>query len=95
MESKKKKKKNKKKQANVDEDMEFLDKITKQVEIEQAVTLKSAKNSVLKMDKKFFNYKREMKQLFADTASQFGAVGREKENAREERKQSLNAEMEH
>ena len=44
--------------------------------------------SVIKMDRRFFSYKREMKQLFADSTSQIGgAVGRE--NDREERKQNL------
>ena len=37
------------------------------------------------MDRKFFSYKREMKQLFSNSAAQFGALGIE-EDEREERK---------
>ena len=52
--------------------------------------------SLMYMDKKYFSYKREMKQLFADQANQFGAGGGMRENvlAREERKANLNDEME-
>ena len=39
-----------------------------------------------------FSYKREMKQLFADSASQFGALGLD-EDGREERKQNSAAEQ--
>ena len=49
---------------------------------------------ILSMDKKFFSYKREMKQLFADSSTQFGAQGRDNTNRAEERKNTLNAEME-
>lgn len=39
-----------------------------------------------------FSYKREMKQLFADSASQFGALGLDEDN-REERKQANAADQ--
>ena len=39
-----------------------------------------------------FSYKREMKQLFADSAAQFGALGLDEDN-REERKQANAADQ--
>ena len=70
----------------IDEELEFLDKIVKENLKEkeknkgfkisvnsQRGILTSNTPSILQMDKKFFSYKREMKQLFADTSTQFGA----------------------
>lgn len=45
------------------------------------------------MDKKFFSYKREMKQLFANSASQYGALGLEEEDKRDNRN-TLNDQIE-
>ena len=53
--------------------------------------LVSSTPSAITMDRKMFSYKREMKQLFADSASQFGALGLDEDN-REERKQGNAAE---
>jgi hypothetical protein len=39
----------------------------------------SSEPSLISMDKKFFNFKREMKQLFAESANQFGALGLDEE----------------
>jgi len=49
------------------------------------------------MDKKHFNYKRELKALFAEQSSQFGAggAGRDNVNAREDRMATMNNQMEH
>ena len=41
-------------------------------------------NSVLKMDRKFFNYKKELKSLFAKSANTYG--GGEDEEEKEERR---------
>ena len=46
----------------------------------------SGHDSVLKMDRKDFNYKRELKSLFAKSASAYGAIGLE-DDEREERKE--------
>lgn len=42
-------------------------------------------DSVLKMDRKNFNYKKELKALFAKSASAYGALGLDEEE-KEERK---------
>lgn len=90
-----------------DEDLVFLENVVKQNEIDieknKAFRVEVNKSrgiilsntpSIMSMDKKFFSYKREMKQLFADSATQFGAVGRDNINPNEERKRNLNDEME-
>ena len=54
----------------------------------------SSTPSIIKMDRKYFSYRREMKQLFQDSASKFGALGLE-EDGREERKQgNIDAQLE-
>ena len=45
----------------------------------------STEASIISMEKKFFSYKREMRQLFAESAQQHGALGLDEED-REERK---------
>lgn len=42
--------------------------------------------SVLHMDRKFFNYKKELKQLFAKSAQAYGALGLDEEEKEEKRK---------
>ena len=51
--------------------------------------------SIVQMDRKMFSYKREMKQLFANSANQFGAGGGRDTEDREERKRGgLTAQIE-
>jgi hypothetical protein len=40
----------------------------------------SSEPSLLGMERRFFSYKREMKQLFAESAQQFGALGLDEED---------------
>lgn len=80
--------------------MEFLDEIVKQNKVEidkikdagfkqkvddQRGFVISSVPSIIQMDKKFFSYKREMKQLFANSANQFGALGLDEEDKRDNR----------
>ena len=55
----------------------------------------STEASILSMEKKFFSYKREMRQLFAESAQQHGALGLE-DGDREERKgnNAINEQLE-
>ena len=48
--------------------------------------------SVLKMDRKNFNYKKELKMLFAKSASAYGALGLEEEEKEERKNRGGNIE---
>ena len=63
-----------------DTDEAFLDSIIKQNQEElksqgRAYYLLQGHESVLKMDRKYFNYKKELKSLFQKSAQAFGALG--------------------
>lgn len=45
------------------------------------------------MEKKFFSYKREMRQLFAESAQQYGAIGMDN-NDREENNNAIQDQLE-
>ena len=49
----------------------------------------SSEKPILGMDRRQFSYKKELKQLFAESAQQFGALGLE-DGEKEERRQRNN-----
>lgn len=83
------------KKADAD-DVAYLDKIIKQNQEEQkslsSVYHFTGDSSVLRMDRKNFNYKKELKQLFTKSAQAYGALGLDEEE-KEERKNRGAGEM--
>lgn len=75
-----------------EEEQAFLDQIISQNKEESKRNIErgiytSNYDSLLSMDRKFFNYKRELKQLFAASAAQYGVSGADNE----EEKKGANA----
>lgn len=96
---KKRKKRNKKKKEEIEQPVEapkkkvddedaYLDSIIKQTEEEKQATGVLAsldRPSVLSMDRAHFNYKKELKALFAKSAQAYGALGLDEEEKEEKR----------
>lgn len=80
------------KPAKKDADSAFLDSIikqtkeeTKSIGVHSSHLLLSHPDTVLRMDRKQFNYKKELKSLFQKSAQAYGALGLDEEE-KEERK---------
>ena len=107
---KKKKKKKKNRQDDEEEkdpELKYLEEaVQKNMEVKERMKgfqtsinaargyVVSSTPSIIKMDRKYFSFRREMKQLFQDSASEFGALGLDADE-REERKQgNVDAQLE-
>ena len=73
--------------------MEFLDKIIHQQEEESKAGLgMMGSESLMRMERKNFNYKKELKALFAKTAQAYGALGLDEEEKEERKNRGTNME---